>query len=88
MSLLRVGNQSSDVTDSGDEEGEWLKEEVDEVSVLPEVEIVPATEEEVGSNTKLEHMESVHPQSERRWNLQIQKLEATVVFYSLEYKHC
>lgn len=58
MNLLRVGNQSSDVTDSGDEEGEWLKEEVDEVSVLPEVEIVPATEEEVGSNTKLEHMES------------------------------
>lgn len=66
MSLLRVGNQSSDVTDSSDEESERLKEEVDEVSVLPKVEIIPATEEEVASNTKLKHMESVRPQSKRR----------------------
>lgn len=66
MNLLRVGNHSSNVTDSGDEESERLKEEVDEILVLPEVEIIPATEEEVGSNTKLKYMESVHPQSERR----------------------
>lgn len=66
MSVLRVGNQSSNVTDPGDEESERLKEEVDEVSVLSEVEIVAAAEEEVGSNTKLKQMESVHPQSERR----------------------
>lgn len=82
MNLLRVGNQSSDVTDPGDEESKWLKEEVDEVSVLPEVEIIAAAEEEIGSNTKLKQMESVHPQSERRrWCLQIQKLELIMLEY-------
>lgn len=66
MILLRVGNQSSDVTDPGDEESKRLKEEVDEVSVLSEVEIITAAEEEVGANTKLKQMESVHPHLERR----------------------
>ena len=55
---LRVRDKYTDVSNPGDEEGEGLEEEEDEVMVFPEREVIAATEEEVGSDGELKQMNS------------------------------
>lgn len=52
-SPLSTGDKCANISDSGDEEGKWLEEEVYEIAVLPEWKIIAAAEEEVGPNSEL-----------------------------------
>ena len=54
--LLGVGNKGANISECHDEEGKCLDEKVDEVVVLPEHNIVAATEEEVKSHTKFQQV--------------------------------
>ena len=53
MTLLRGWNKGSNITNTGNEEGDSLQEEEYEIAILSKSQIIAATEEEVCPNTKL-----------------------------------
>lgn len=61
---LRDGNERAHIANPSNKEGEGLKEEVDEVAVLAVGQVVASTDEEIGSNAELRHMDSVHHQEQ------------------------
>lgn len=52
--LLSLWNKGANKTKADDEKGDCLEEEVEVVMVLPEGQVVAATEEEIGSCEELQ----------------------------------
>jgi hypothetical protein len=61
-----MGDESPNITHTNDEESNGLEEEEYVVVVIPNIDIVASTEEEVSSDTKLQNMQ---PDSNLKFNL-------------------
>lgn len=57
-SPLRVGDKGANITETHNEEGNCLEVEIYEEMILPKGEIIAGAEEEEGSKTELQKMDS------------------------------